>query len=177
VKSRSIRKLATIVVLAAVGAIVISGAWCVYCGISNSLEAEKTLHAFRMVVNLVSTHVKNTSGQWPRSWDDLRRLSTSGAAGWQWPRDIEKTQERIEIDFSATCAEVGKEDPENFRAIRQLGPNYGSWPSASLVNICRKYQGNHTENRTKDDSADGATIGRESNRKPGRADAEANKAK
>jgi hypothetical protein len=154
-KSLNIKKTAAVAVLVIIGAVVVFGAWCLYCGISVSLEAEKTLGAYRMVLDRVSVYVEKTSGQWPRSWDDLRPLSPSKEShGWKWPRDIEEIQRRIRIDFSVTCAEVAKQDPENFHAIEQIGPNFGSYHSHFLLEVCNKYGEGHSDNRGKKHSAD-----------------------
>ena len=153
-KLPGIRKTAIIAALAVVGAIVISGVWCLYCGVTVSLEAEKTLGAYWMVLDLVSTHVKKTSGEWPRSWDDLRKFSPSREThGWKWPRDLEEIRKRIRIDFSVTCADVAKQDADNFHAIEQVGPNYGSYNSQGLLDLCKRYEGGRAGNRGKNGAA------------------------
>ena len=142
-------------VLIVVGVIVISGVWCLYSAVTVSLEAEKTLGAYWMVLDLVSTHVKRTSGEWPRSWDDLQKLSPSREThGWKWPRDLEEIQKRIRIDFSVKCAEVAKQSPGSFHAIEQIGPNYGSYRSQVLLDVCKKYGEGRPGNGGKKSSAD-----------------------
>jgi hypothetical protein len=125
--------------LAVAAAVVVFGLWRLYSGVRSSLEAEKTLHAYRLVLDLVSTHIDKTPGQWPRSWDDLRRLSPSRESMWKWPSDIDEIQKRIRIDFSLTIADVAKQNPDSFHAIQQIGPNYGSDDSHILLSICKKY--------------------------------------
>jgi hypothetical protein len=145
------KKTIVIASLVAVGAVAISGVWHLYGAARWSLEAEKTLHAYGMVLDLVSAHVEKTAGQWPRSWDDLRVLSSSReSCGWRWPRDLDKIRERVRCDFSLACAEVARQSPDNFRAVEQIGPNFGcEWPEVCrLLAICRKHQGggiNHGE--------------------------------
>jgi hypothetical protein len=144
------RKTAITGGLLVAGAVVAVGGWCLYSGVSVSLEAEKTLHAYGMVLDLVSTYVEKTSGQWPRNWDDLRQLSTSReSCGWQWPRDLEEIQKRILCDFSVTCSEVAKQNPEDFHAIEQIGPNYGSYDSQVLMSVCKKYAQDAASNSQK----------------------------
>jgi hypothetical protein len=152
-ESRKKRTIVTAVFVIA-GTTVISGVWCLYSGVSFSLEAEKTLHAYGMVLDLVSTYVEKTSGQWPRSWDDLRQLSTSReSCGWEWPRDLEEIQKRIRCDFSVTCAEVAKQSPDDFHAVEQIGPNYGSYDSQVLIIVCKKYAQDAASNGEKHGSA------------------------
>jgi hypothetical protein len=148
-----IKKKAITAGLIIAGAIVTFGAWCLYSGVTCSLEAERTLHAYGMVLDLVSTHMEKTSGQWPRSWDDLRQLPHSEVCGWQWPRDLEDIQKRVRCDFSVTCAEVAKQSPDNFHAVEQIGPNYGCYDSQVLLSICKKYSQSAASNREKNSSS------------------------
>jgi hypothetical protein len=148
------KKKVAVAVLVVVGAIVVSGLWCLYSAVTVSLEAEKTLGAYWMVLDLVSTHVQKTSGEWPRSWDDLRKLSPSREThGWKWPRDLKEIQKRIRIDFSVTCADVATQDPDSFHAIEQIGPNYGSHGSQGLLDLCRRYEGGQIGNSGKNGAA------------------------
>jgi hypothetical protein len=172
-KPPSIKKTAVIVVTVVVGTIVAAGIWCLYSAAKVSMEAEKTLGTYYMVIDLVSTYVEKTSGKWPRNWEDLRQIPPSREWLWKWPDDIGEIQKRIRIDFSVTTAEVAKQDPEHFRAIEPVGPNYGSYPSSSLVSLCKKFEAGHAESDAKDRSADGVSIGGDSKQDRGRADTKA----
>jgi hypothetical protein len=94
--------------------------------IYNAIEAEKTLHAYYIVIDLCTRYAATNSGKWPSSWQDLINLKpTIETGGWAWPRDVSQIQERITIDFSVTPDRLIKTDPRSFTAIQQLGPNFG----------------------------------------------------
>jgi hypothetical protein len=45
---------------------------------SVSLDAERTYHADRLVLESLTQYVQENSGRWPKNWDDLATVSTAG---------------------------------------------------------------------------------------------------
>jgi hypothetical protein len=134
--------------------ILVTGAVYLYWAANAALDAEKTNGAFIVVLKLVSSHIEKTSGQWPRSWDDLQRLSQPDVHyDWRWPDDMEEIQKRIRIDFSVTTADVATQNPDSFHAIQQIGHNYGSYDSHILLSVCKKYAQGTADSREKNASS------------------------
>ena len=101
-----------------------------YCGIRGfvvSMQAEYTLHANRLVLRVVERYVSEHGGRWPSSWDDLERVADPDERGASsWPRDADEIRGRVHVDFGVTAAEVARQRPEDFEAVRPIGPNYGN---------------------------------------------------
>jgi hypothetical protein len=96
----------------------------------DAAVAEETLGAYRLVLDVVTTHVRDGGGTWPRSWEELYGVTPSDRyLTWRWPEDAHRIRKRVEIDFTLTPADVASMDAESFSAIRQLGPNYGPEPA------------------------------------------------
>lgn len=107
--------------------------WLGY-GIHVSLEAENTLHAYILVLDVVEQHVLQHDGRWPKSWEELDLSKPAKGQGiWMWPDDRARIAERIQIDFMLTTVQVVKMTPENFSAIHQVWPNYGPRESELAV--------------------------------------------
>jgi hypothetical protein len=144
--SQGKRRMLILATLVVVGTTAVTGLWLAYSAAQCALEAERTLHACRMVLDLIAVHVEKTSGQWPRSWDDLRELTCANeSCGWKWPRDLDDIRKRIRVDFSLTCIDVAKQAPDSFQAVEQIGPNYGRLgvQENRLLTICREFCDKH----------------------------------
>jgi hypothetical protein len=85
------------------------------------LEAERTLLAYHHVLALLETYVRETK-QWPHSWEDLAKFPSNKS-----PNAFDEFRERVAVRFDLTASEVAKLDSENFAAVKQIGPNYGSY--------------------------------------------------
>lgn len=111
-------------------------------GIRDSLYAEKTLHAYMLVIDVVNECVRSKEGGWPRSWEELYGVRPSREpAIWMWPDDHEEIERRIAIDFTLSPQQVAQMTPESFPAIRQIGPRYeisGRGWIAELIASCKK---------------------------------------
>jgi hypothetical protein len=91
-----------------------------------SLEAEKTLQAFSVLMDVLTNFVDTNSGKWPSGWDDLARIPPSRAnSTFSWPEDIERIRSRVRINFDLTTAQVISAGESRFVAIEQIGPNFG----------------------------------------------------
>ena len=104
-----------------------------------SLEAEKTLHAHLLVMDVVSVYVQNYS-QWPRDWDGMYSVQPSRSHGvWDWPSDASEIRQRVIVDFSTSSGAVAKQTPASFSAIRQVFPYYADDSNAveRLIQTCR----------------------------------------
>ncbi len=116
--------------LVAVSMVVIA----VWRSVQVSLEAEKTLGGYLLVLDALTIYVSENTGQWPQSWEDLATASPREEyAGWSWPRDIREIRKRIWIDFSTSAHELASASPEQFTAVKQIGPNYG--PREGKINV------------------------------------------
>jgi hypothetical protein len=97
-----------------------------YRAATISLEAEKTFHAYDLVIHVLARYLRANSGRWPKSWEDLAATVQSEApAVFNWPADIREIQRRVRIDFELTTARVASMDEDHFTAVEQMGPNYG----------------------------------------------------
>jgi hypothetical protein len=95
--------------------------------IAESLQAEDTLHAYDLVLDVVGAHLRGTSGTWPTSWDDLAGVRPEeDHSVFRWPQDMRKIRRRVRIDFTLSTREVARMDVAHFAAIQQIGPNFGN---------------------------------------------------
>ena len=116
-------------------------AWMLTAAYTTSWEAEKTLHAYMLVLDVVDAYVQKTGGKWPRSWNDLYSVNLKVGI-WKWPQDHQEVKKRISIDFSTDCEQVSNMTTEQFSAIQQTSPNYGP-PRGRidrLIQDCRREQ-------------------------------------
>src|SRR5437868_383648 len=83
------------------------GFWFYIKTINRSLEAERTLHAYSLTLDLTSVYCASHPGMWPRGWDDLINLKPLREHPiWQWPKDIAEIQSRIDVDFTTSLEQV-----------------------------------------------------------------------
>lgn len=110
-------------------------------GIHKSLEAEETLHAYDMVIQVVEQSVLQHSGQWPHSWQELEAIhQIEPSAGWKWPDDRAKIADRVRVDFTLSSQQVADMSPTSFSAIVQSGPCFPpeEFRIAALIETVRK---------------------------------------
>ncbi len=93
-------------------------------GISVSLQAENTLLAVCVVSEIVETYVRETGGNWPRSWDDLESVEIAHSGGYSWPADRPQLEARVHIDFEFEPEKSSIEDAKLFYGIEPIGPCY-----------------------------------------------------
>ncbi len=99
-------------------------AWCLYQGVSTSLEAEKTLHAILLTTTVVDHYVQQEH-HWPESWAALHKVaSVKEPSCYDWPADAETMQHFISINFDMTLSDVASQTIEQFDAITPKGPCY-----------------------------------------------------
>jgi hypothetical protein len=107
-------------VLAAVGV----GGWTVYRCVAVSLQAERNLHATRFTMLLLEQFVAE-KGRWPRSWEELEQTPFDGdLRGQGWPAAAPEVRRCVVIDFAADPAEIARQDPLAFTAVKPVGPYY-----------------------------------------------------
>jgi hypothetical protein len=140
---------ALVLVVAAIGV----GGWMVYVGVSTSLRAEENLHATLFTIRLVEQFVHD-KGRWPTSWDELERLqfpSTAplplngeisvvrigGQHGYDWPGQAEHLKECVAIDFQVAPKFVVSQNPNDFSAIKPIGPYYEYRPYGFVQSLQR----------------------------------------
>jgi hypothetical protein len=99
-------------------------AWCIYVAVSQSLHAEAALHATNEACELVTEYARQHHGAWPRSWQDLERLSMpiDRFNVFPWPKESQRLQQYVTIDFSADPELLAKQSVDDFEAIKPIGP-------------------------------------------------------
>jgi hypothetical protein len=110
-----------------------------YRGVSTSLDAEMTHHAYVGTLDALTMYVQST-GKWPKSWDELiaadrgltRRLSN-------WPDEIADLQSRVNVRFDLDLDDIAAMTQQTFSAVEQRTPNYGPDEYvATLLDAVRK---------------------------------------
>ena len=84
-----------------------------------AMECEYRSQATWLMLPVVEQYVKETHGQWPRSWDDLKHIQ-GRFGGYSWPQDATEIQKRVYIDFTADIDELARTRGCE-RAIRPAG--------------------------------------------------------
>lgn len=98
---------------------VMCGVWCV----NRAIQAEKTFHAERLVMDLVCSFVEQEK-RWPQNWEQLRRMAPSKQGMWIWPDEISDIRKRVEINFEYDLGRVEEETIESFDGIMPRGVSY-----------------------------------------------------
>jgi hypothetical protein len=114
---------------------------CAWRGVTNSLEAEKTLLVYTATLDILTVYLKHNHGKWPTSWDDMTSVSPSSQIpAYPWPEDISEFRKRVHINFELTGAQVAAMDPEHFSAVEQIEPNYGPHEAGirQVLNVVRR---------------------------------------
>lgn len=146
VHARPMRRWIRRVIVAVVIGALCYGAYFVYWVAVTSLYAEENLHATLFTICVVEQFV-GKNGRWPSSWKELEQIPMpsdppspgykpgpwpngieiiriGGAHGYAWPSESPQIQKRVGIDFSADPAAIARQDPEDFSAIKPIGPHY-----------------------------------------------------
>jgi hypothetical protein len=101
----------------------------------QSWEAEKTLHAFWLVSDILCAYIESSDGEWPTSWEDLVAVvpTIRGASSvfFRWPEDLGELRKRVRVDFGLSTADVASMDDTGFRAVEEIGPSFG--PNAPAI--------------------------------------------
>ncbi len=108
--------------------------------VSDSLNAENTLHAYNLVLDIVAEYIK-ANGKWPDSWEALAKTPPALTHRvWNWPSDIKEIRRRVRIDFSRQLQEVANTHEDSFDAVEQVGPQYGGNEAAirELIAIAKQ---------------------------------------
>lgn len=122
--------------------------------IAMSLEAERTLGAYLLVLSVLTSYTSQNQGRWPQSWEDLATVHVVDHYGsWEWPRDIVKIRQRIRIDFAITAKELAAIESSEFKFVEQVGPNYGPRESQirELLEAIRRFPLRPAQNPKSDD--------------------------
>jgi hypothetical protein len=99
----------------------------VYWPIHVSLEAERTRHAYILVLDLLAEHLRRHQGSWPGTWNELKHTSPVNPSNvYRWPEDLVEIKRRVHVDFGLTVVDVAEMTPNCFTAVQQIGPNYGA---------------------------------------------------
>jgi hypothetical protein len=103
--------------------------WFIVDVVQMSLQAERTHQVYIRVLGATTAFVHGHRGQWPKSWAELR-MATGERGEWlqSLPDDIDDVRRRIDFDFDISAADVPAMNANDFSAIRQIGPNYGTDP-------------------------------------------------
>jgi predicted DNA binding CopG/RHH family protein len=117
--------------LAVIAVIVfITLAWWTFYLVHTSLEAERTLQAYRVVLDELTSYLKD-SRAWPKDWQSLHNYGQERGV----PRNRSEHAEiekRVTINFNATVDDIARMQPDDFTAVAPIGPNYG--PDEARIN-------------------------------------------
>ena len=93
--------------------------------VADADARERNLHATTFTIRLVDRFVSER-GHWPRSWGELEGLATADGVldNPGWPACSAEVRRRVAVDFEADPREVAARDPEDFDAIRPIGPSF-----------------------------------------------------
>ena len=94
------------------------GVFCVYEGVTTSLQAERALHATLLTTALVNDYIDRHQGEWPRSWSDPEAMPSRQWAMYNWPEDSRKVQKYVFVDFAADLRQLATQSTDEFDAIR-----------------------------------------------------------
>jgi hypothetical protein len=131
------RKTRLYLILVIIGSLLImTVAAIIHHSISISLQAEKTLIANYVILDVLEVYLTDNPGRWPESWEDLKHTSIPKERQrlYAWPQDIDEFKKRVDVEFGLTLQQVADMlTPEqverweftNFTAVRPIGPNYG----------------------------------------------------
>jgi hypothetical protein len=100
--------------------------------VTESLEAERTYLANRVVLEVVTNYLKDHPEGWPKNWEELRDTPADAQGFRGWPENIEEIRRRIRVDFALTRPQVAAMNAETFSAVEPIGPNFG--PDESAIN-------------------------------------------
>lgn len=132
-----------------------------YMGITESLQAEKNLHATLFTIRLVEQFVYE-HGRWPKSWTELEQMAfpanapsplngeltvtrIGGSHGYDWPQESPHLQQCVSIDFAADANAIINQSPTQFQAIKPIGPYY-EYGNYGFVDSLQKTLKNPTAN-------------------------------
>jgi len=118
--NQHLKRFAIILALAVLFAI----SWMVYCGISMSLTAERSLHANLLVVDLVREYIVANKGAWPQSWHDLESMPVRQRAMFAWPVDRAEIERYVTVDFATDPDKLATKSVEEFAAVEPKGYRY-----------------------------------------------------
>jgi len=114
------------VLLAALMITLMFGGWLVYCGIQQALDAEQTLRAHNLVLDVIERFVEE-HGSWPTGWDDLDTVSDPDGMSpscRDWPGGSERIRDRIRVRFGVSASELRDMTEPQFDLIEQTDPHY-----------------------------------------------------
>ena len=113
-KGRFLRRvLITSIIVVPLGLICLLG----YLSWSIGWDAQHTLNAYTLVLDVLAEYLQKNNGRWPRSWDDLVIIRHPGYWPFQWPHDVGEIRRRVQINFDESTADVISSDVANFTAV------------------------------------------------------------
>ena len=125
-KAASIWSVVCWTAIAVVVALLLAGFWFIYRGVQVPLEAEITHHAYCQVLEALDAYVRENSGQWPPSWEELSKFSLQhDPSGWDRLGGFAEVRRRVQVRFDVTADEVAALDSEDFSAAKPVRPHYG----------------------------------------------------
>jgi hypothetical protein len=115
----TLRNLLLVLAVWVVGAVI-------FLIIQAPYAAGRRLECVRYVIRVVSQHVKDHGGQWPKNWQALERVRLPSGAP-DRPGDWQVIHQNVRVDFGADPAVLLKQGPEAFQAIRPKGGSCGDY--------------------------------------------------
>ena len=108
---------------------------CSFQVLKKVADAEDTLGAYALVLDVLGDYLTQNGGKWPKSWDDLVVVRHSDYSKFRWPKDIAEIKSAVRIDFNLKTSDVVSMDINHFNAVTQRTGDYGpyEWLIAGLL--------------------------------------------
>jgi type II secretory pathway pseudopilin PulG len=98
------------------------------CSAAHSArEAERTLHAERVVFLVLERYARDNPQGWPKSWEELSSVQLPPAEQspiFNWPKNLDEFRKRVDVNFGLSRGDVEAMHADTFSAIRPIGPYY-----------------------------------------------------
>jgi hypothetical protein len=95
-----------------------------YRGVSMSLDAEMTHHAYVGTLHALTKYAQDT-GKWPKSWHELVAADRGSTRRlYNWPEGMADLQSRVKVRFELNLDDIAAMTPQTFSAVEQLDPHY-----------------------------------------------------
>jgi len=88
--------------------------------------AGQRLECVRYVILMVTQHVKDHGGQWPKNWGQVERANPPSGTP-DRPFEWQKIHLNVSVDFGVDSAALVEQGPEAFNAIRPRGGDCGDY--------------------------------------------------
>lgn len=101
--------------------------------------------AVRVMYAVLTDFLEQHDGRWPSGWQELRNMQSTGH--WYDPVNFDLMEREVEVDFQPDLAELARQSPGEFQAIRAKRPVYDFSKDPRLAVLLAKLREFHGESR------------------------------